>query len=175
MASTVEGKKRNGAPLEQSPAEPSSQLPAQQPPRKVYKSALSAPDDDLWLEYGRKMITESATAIRNAATALMTGLGTLQAIYIGVLGFAKFIPEDIVLWKKFLFVIPLFLWMFALYQCMQVLMTDLAKIYHHSPDNIRRDYEKWVNEKQRLLRLGFWCMFWGLVAAMALIILRLKL
>src|SRR5262245_4294446 len=153
MASTVEEKKRNEAAEGQSPAESTSLLSEQQPSGKVYKSALSAPDDDLWLEYGRKMITESATAIRSAATALMTGLGALQGIYIGILGFAKFIPEDLALWKKCLFVIPLFLWMLGLYQCIQTLMTNLAQIYQHSPDDIRRDYERWVNKKQKLLRL----------------------
>ncbi|MEP7342695.1 MAG: hypothetical protein ABI977_33510 [Acidobacteriota bacterium] len=38
---------------------------------------------------------------------MMTGLGALQGIYLGMLGFAKFVPETAELWMKALFLMPL--------------------------------------------------------------------
>ena len=144
-------------------------------PDEIFESAPPAPDDDLWLEYGRKQLTESPAAIRSAASALLTGLGAMQGIYLGVLGFAKFIPEDIALVKKFFFVAPLLLWMIAVYHCLQVLRTDLAQMNLLSPSQIRASHEAWVREKQRLLDHAFWWMFGGMVAAIALVIFRLRI
>ena len=72
-------------------------------------------DADLWLEYGRKMVTDGPVSLRSAASSLMTGLGALQGIYLGILGFAKFIPEDTKIVMKIVYVSPLLFWMVALY------------------------------------------------------------
>lgn len=57
-------------------------------------------DDDFWLEQANKLIVESLPAVRAAAASLMTGLEALQGIYLGMLGFAKFIPDNAELWMK---------------------------------------------------------------------------
>jgi len=144
-------------------------------PDEIFESAPPAPDDDLWLEYGRKQLTESPAAVRSAASALLTGLGAMQGIYLGVLGFSKFIPEDIALVKKAVFVAPLLLWMIAVYHCLQALKTDLSPINLHSPSQIRDGHETWVREKQGRLDHAFWWMFGGMVAAIALVVFRLKI
>ena len=53
------------------------------------------PEHLFWLEQGRRMLTDSVslTAVREAAKSMMTGLGAMQTIYIGVLGFADFVPK----------------------------------------------------------------------------------
>jgi hypothetical protein len=68
--------------------------------RKVYESAPSEPDDDFWLEQGRKMVADSLPTVRTAAASLTTAIGVLQGIYLGVLGFAKFVPETLPLYQK---------------------------------------------------------------------------
>ncbi len=141
----------------------------------IYESPPSEPDYDLWLEHGRKMVNEAPATIRSAAGSLMTGLGALQGIYLGILGFAKFIPEDIAVIKKFVFITPMIPWMIALYHCLQVMMTSLSQVNLNSPGEIRRQYEEWVTEKQRGLELAFWWMLAGLIAAILLVIFRLKI
>ena len=41
----------------------------------IFDSAPSNPDDDFWLEHGKKMVGDAITAVREAAKALLTGLG----------------------------------------------------------------------------------------------------
>jgi hypothetical protein len=133
------------------------------------------PDDDLWLEYGRKTVQDGPTAIRAAATSLMTGLGALQGVYLGILGFAKFIPENADVLLKGVFTVPLLLWMSALYHCLRVMMPEAAEINLNDPDELRRHYAEWVQAKQTHLQTAFWWLFGGMLAAIGLVILRMKL
>ncbi len=66
----------------------------------IFDSAPSNPDDDFWLEQGKKMVQDSITAVREAAKALITGLGLMQSVYLGILGFAGFIPKSLPLTQK---------------------------------------------------------------------------
>src|SRR6185295_1137852 len=84
-------------------------------PEPVYTSAPSEADDDFWLAQGKLMLSESLATVRSAANALMTALGVLQGIYLGILGFAEFIPKTLSLWQKCLFLVPLIIWLAALY------------------------------------------------------------
>ena len=137
-------------------------------------SAPTPPDADLWLEYGRKMVQDGPAAIRSAATALMTGLGALQGIYLGILGFAKFIPEDASLVLKGVYTAPLLLWMVALYFCLQVMMTKAADVHLNAPDELRQHYADWLQAKQAQLQLAFWWLFCGMLGAIGLVVLRWK-
>lgn len=139
----------------------------------IYDSAPAEPDDDFWLEQGQKMISGSITAVREAAKALMTGLGLLKGIYLGVLGFADYIPKTMPLLHRSLFLLPLLLWVTALYLCLQVMMTTRLDINLHSPDDIRKKSESVLNEKQGRLRWAFWTLVIGLVAALMLLVFRL--
>ncbi len=141
----------------------------------VYESPDSEPDDDFWLEQGRKMLTESLASVRNAANSLTTALGALQGIYLGILGFAKFVPEDFTLMKKAAFITPLLPWMIALYFCLQVSMTKAAALNLNSPTDIRDHHAKYLIQKQRYLEYAFWCLVIGLGLAIALIVFRLKM
>ncbi len=132
------------------------------------------PDDDLWLEYGRKMVQDGPAAIRSAATSLMTGLGALQGIYLGILGFAKFIPEDASLVLKGMYTAPLLLWMVALYFCLQVMMTKAADVNLNAPDELRQHYADWLQAKQAQLQYALWWLFCGMLGAIGLVVLRLK-
>ena len=138
-------------------------------------SPLPKPDDDLWLEYGRKMVQDGPAAIRSATTSLMTGLGALQGIYLGILGFAKFIPEDAGIVLKGVFTSPLLVWMIALYHCLQVMKTEAADEKLHALDVLRQHYEDWLQAKQSHLQPAFWWLFGGMLAAIGLVVLRLKL
>lgn len=108
---------------------PDHQANPSKPPEVIYQSAPSEPDDDFWLEQANKLIVESLPAVRSAAVSLMTGLGALQGIYLGMLGFAKFIPDTADLWMKALFLAPLLCWMMGLYQCLKVAKSEELRIY----------------------------------------------
>ncbi len=141
----------------------------------IYDSPPAAPDDPFWLEQGQRMVTESLASVRSAATALISALGVIKAIYLGILGFAKFIPEDWAVWYKGLFVLPLLVWLIALYFCVQVVMTRKLTIYLHAPDNIKQTAEKLIIEKQKFLERGYWLLETGLVLAFALLIIRIQI
>src|SRR5262249_4512552 len=110
-----------------------------------------------------------------AATSLMTGLGALQGIYLGILGFAKFIPETIDVQLKLLLVAPLVLWMLSMYHCLKTLMTDLSEVNLNSPSDLREDYSRMIAEKQHLLAVAFWLLLGGLIVAIGLVVFRLKM
>ena len=141
----------------------------------IYQSAPSEPDDDFWLEQANKLIVESLQAVRAAAASLMTGLGALQGIYLGMLGFAKFVPETAELWMKALFLAPLLCWMAGLYQCLKVLKTGELRLFRHSPVDIRQKLGNLAKEKQRGLDMAFYWMMGGLVVAFVLVALRMKM
>lgn len=135
-------------------------------------SPPTPPDADLWLDYGRKQVAESAATLRGAATSLLTGLGALQGIYLGILGFAKFIPEDTTTVMKVVYVAPLLFWMVALYLCLRVLMTETSLVNLNAPSQLRAQYVQWVKRKQWLLEYAFWWLCCGMLAAMGLVVLR---
>jgi hypothetical protein len=138
-------------------------------------SPPTPPDADLWLEYGRKLVNDAPDRLRGAATSLMTGLGALQGIYLGILGFAKFIPETIEVRLKLLLVAPLLAWMLALYHCLKALMTDVSEVNLNSPSELREDYARMITEKQHLLTVAFWLLLGGLIVAIALVVFRVKM
>jgi hypothetical protein len=121
------------------------------------------------------MMAESLANVRNAANSLMTALGVLQGIYLGILGFAKFIPEDLPLPKKTLFLLPLVLWLAALYWCIMVAMTERESLYLNSPDDIREKTIRFIGRKQRYLEIAFWLLALGLSFAFVLLIFRLEM
>jgi hypothetical protein len=141
----------------------------------IYQSAPSEPDDDFWLEQANKLIVESLPAVRVAAASLMTGLGALQGIYLGMLGFAKFVPDTAALTVKALFLAPLLCWVLGLYQCLKVAKTEELHIYRYSPADIRQKLGELAKEKQRELDLAFYWMLGGLMTAFLLVALRMKM
>lgn len=141
----------------------------------IYDSGESEPDDDLWLEYGKKLVTESLASVRNAANSMMSALGVLQGIYLGILGFSEFIPKELPVYTKALFIIPAVPWMFALFLCLKVTMTELAQINIHAPSEIRDEATRSLEQKQSQLQIAFALMLAGLLTAFAFVLFRLKL
>lgn len=142
---------------------------------KVYDSPPSEPDDDFWLEQGGRMLAESLTTVRTAASALVSALGVLQGIYLGLLGFAKFLHETLPWWHKALFILPLVIWLFGLYYCLDVVMTKRLTLYLHSPSDIRAKSTELLLEKQGRLEWAFWCLTLGLLAAFVLLLFGLRM
>jgi hypothetical protein len=132
------------------------------------------PEHLFWLEQGRKMLTDSVslTVVRAAATSLMTGLGAMQAIYIGVLGFADFIPKEMKLPTKWFFAAPPMLWLMALYLCLKVLKTEGMEVRLKAPNEIRNRLQDLVRDKQHDLDVAFWLLLGGLMAAVSLLVWR---
>lgn len=145
------------------------------PPEVIYDSEPSEPDDDLWLEYGRKLVSESLPSVRNAANSLLSALGVLVAIYLGILGFAKFIPEELPVLTKAFFISPLLPWVFALNLCLKVTMTELTAININSPSDIRDEAVRSLEKKQSQLQTAFALLVFGLLLACALVVFRLKM
>ncbi len=138
----------------------------------IFDSAPSNPDDDFWLEHGKKMVGDAITAVREAAKALLTGLGLMQSIYLGILGFADFIPKTLPLTQKVWFIIPPLFWLMAIYCSLRVMMTQRLDINLHAPEDIRDKSEHVLLAKQNGLHWAFWTLTIGLVAAFALLIMR---
>ncbi|HEV7890076.1 MAG TPA: hypothetical protein VGP08_05530 [Pyrinomonadaceae bacterium] len=145
-----------------------------QPTEKIYDSPPSEPDDELWLTHGAKMLEDSVPSVRNAASALITELGLLQTAYLGILGFAKFIPEEMDIYKKALFVVPLVPWVFATYFCLRVMKTELLNINLRSPTDIRKKAAKLLEDKQRDLEIAFALLIAGIIMTFVMVVFRLR-
>jgi uncharacterized membrane protein YtjA (UPF0391 family) len=141
---------------------------------KIFDSPASDPEDDFWLAYGKQIIIESLPAVRSAANSVITALGFIQAIYLGMLGFGEFIPQEIPWNAKALFFIPLLFWLVSLYFCISVVMIGKMEIVLYSPEDIRDKSLKFTRGKQRALRWGFIFMALGLLGAFVLFVLRLQ-
>lgn len=137
-------------------------------------SPRADPEHLFWLEQGRKMLTDSVslTAVRDAAKSLMTGLGAMQTIYIGVLGFADFIPKTMDAPLKWAFALPPIPWLIALYLCLKVLKTEGMEVRLKSPNEIRDRLQQLVRDKQHDQDVAFWLLLVGLVTAVGLLVWR---
>jgi hypothetical protein len=136
----------------------------------VYDSGPGQPDDEFWLAQGRKMVEDSLPAAREAAKALMTGLGVLEGIYVAILGFGDF-ARQMSLPAAGLFAVPLLAWLLALHSCLSVMKTKEHTLKLFSPDQIRGNHEQTLKDKQQSLTYAFWELTVGLVLAIVLIAL----
>ena len=143
--------------------------------QEIYDSPASEPDDAFWLEQGRKMVAESLASVREAAKAFITGLQVIVAIYLGILGFAQFVPETFSIFQKILFVLPLVCWLIALYFCISVMMTSRIDVFLDSPSDIREQSSVLLEQKQGLLTKAFGFLAAGLLLVVVLLLLRLGL
>ncbi len=137
---------------------------------KVYDSGPGQPDDELWLAQGRKMVEDSLPAVREAAKALMTGLGVLQGIYVAILGFGDF-ARHMSPPAAAVFALPLLAWLTALHSCLSVMKTKEHTLSLLSPEEIRNNHEHVLKDKQQSLTDAFWRLTVGLILAALLIAL----
>jgi hypothetical protein len=143
-------------------------------PEKIYLSAPSEADDDIWLEEGKRMVTESLATVRNAAGALIMALGMLQGVYLVVLGFSEKQLACFSLLQKSLFVSPLLLWLASLYLCLAVVMTKKMAVFANSPSDIRAKSTEMLLKKQLQLQWAFWSLALGLLVTFALLFWRMQ-
>ncbi|MCA1564761.1 MAG: hypothetical protein LC803_03850 [Acidobacteria bacterium] len=141
----------------------------------TYDSPPSEPDDDLWLAHGAKMLEDSIPGVRGAASELIKVLGMLQTVYLGILGFAKFIPENMEVYNKALFVVPLIPWVAGTYYCLRVMKTEIVSINLRSPSDIRERASELLEEKQRHLEAGFALLIAGIVLAFMMVVFRVRI
>jgi hypothetical protein len=139
----------------------------------IYDSPPSETDDDLWLAQGAKMLEESVPGVRNAASELIKALGLLQTVYLGILGFAKFIPENMEVYNKALFIVPIVPWVVATYYCLRVMKTDIVRINLRSPTDIREKATTLLEDKQSNLENAFILLIAGIVMAFVMVVFRL--
>ena len=139
----------------------------------IYDSPPSESDDDLWLAQGAKMLEESVPGVRNAASELIKALGLLQTVYLGILGFAKFIPENMEVYNKALFIVPIIPWVVATYYCLRVMKTDIVRINLRSPTDIREKATTLLEDKQSNLENAFILLIAGIVMAFVMVVFRL--
>jgi hypothetical protein len=141
----------------------------------IYDSPPSEPDDDLWLAHGAKMLEDSVPGVRSAASELIKALGILQTVYLGILGFAKFIPDNMEVYNKALFIVPLLPWIIATYYCLRVLKTEIVRINLRSPSDIRERASELLEEKQRNLEFGFAFLIAGVALAFVMVVFRVRI
>lgn len=140
----------------------------------IYDSPPSDTDDDVWLAHGAKMLEDSVPGVRSAASELIKALGLLQTVYLGILGFAKFIPENMEVYNKALFVVPIVPWVVATYYCLRVMKTEIVRINLRSPSDIREKAAALLEEKQRYLEIAFALLSAGIVLAFVMVVFRLR-
>jgi hypothetical protein len=128
---------------------------------KVYDSGPEQPDDEFWLAQGRKMVEDSLPAVREAAKALMTGLGVLQGIYVAILGFGD-LAKNMSPPAAGLFALPLLAWLIAMHSCLSVMKTKERTLNLFSPEEIRGNHEQTLKDKQQSLTYAFWELTVGL-------------
>ena len=134
----------------------------------ILNSEASHATDDFWLQQGKELLAGSFAAVSDAARGLLNGLGLLTSVYLGILGFAEYIPMDMPLAIKSLFVLPLLIWLISLYNVLQVLLTQRIDIVLFSPDDIRQKTEVLLVQKQKNIRWAFWMLTAGLLCAFVL-------
>jgi hypothetical protein len=135
---------------------------------KIYSSAPSEADDDIWLEEGKRMVTESLSTVRNAAGALIMALGMLQGVYLAVLGFGEKQLACFSFLQKALFISPLLLWVASLYLCLAIVMTKKINLFANSPSDIRAKSTAMLLKKQLQLQWAFGSLALGLLATFVL-------
>ena len=141
----------------------------------IYDSPPSESDDDLWLAHGAKMLEDSVPGVHKAASELLKALGLLQTVYLGILGFAKFIPEDMEIRNKALFVVPTIPWIIATYYGLRVLKTEIVKLNLRSPSDIRERATELLEAKQRYLEVAFALLIAGIIFAFVMVVFRVRI
>ena len=141
---------------------------------EIYDSAPSQPDDDFWLQQGRKMVQDSLPAIRNAAAHLITGIWALEGIYLGILSFGRKTTDATPVAMKMLLIVPLLLWIVALFGSVEVMKTRRLQINLHSPDDIATQNAMVLTEKQRLLNWTVTIFAVGVFLAFGLVLFYLQ-
>ena len=139
---------------------------------EVYDSPDSHPDDEFWLTQGREMVKSSITSLTEASKNMLTGLNILQGVYAGIIGFTKYIPEDLDIALKSLFFIPFIFWVIALYFYLKVFFTKKYTLNLFSPEEIKQKYHSICKDKQRSLIIGYWLQGIGIIAFFILLIIR---
>lgn len=134
------------------------------PEEIIFESPASDPDDKIWLEQGQKLLEGSFDSVHDAAKSFLTGLEIITGIYLGILGFADFIPDNIDFAVKIIFLIPLILWLIAIYCTLQVLMIKKLSINIHAPDDMRDKIQQLLLEKQSSMKWVFDTFMIGLIA-----------
>ena len=144
-----------------------------QQPEEILDSGPSDPMDDFWLEQGKGLIGGSASAIQEAASSLVKGLGLTQGIYIGILGFADFVPKNAEIAVKSLFIFPLLFWLAGLFFSLGALMTERFDINPRSPEQIKRTVTEIAARKQKNVKTAYWLSGVGAVLAVLLILFHM--
>jgi len=141
---------------------------------KIYPSPPSEPDDEFWLEEGKRMVSESLYTVRNAASALIAALGILQGVYLAVLGFGEKQLRSLSFLQQALFIAPVLLWLVSFYLCLAVVMTKKLVVFTNSPSDVRDKSIRLLLKKQLQLQWAFWLLALGLLATFGLIFSRLQ-
>lgn len=145
-----------------------------QPPEIIYESPPSEIDDEQWLAHGAKLVDDSIPAVRGAASELIKAQGLLTTVYLGILGFAKFIPESLEIYKKALFVVPIIPWVIGIYFCLRVMKTEIVHINLRSPTDIKEKTTILLAGKQQSVDLAFGLLIAGLILAFIMVVFRLQ-
>ena len=139
---------------------------------EVFESAPEKPLDDFWLEQGKKLIEGSIPALQDAAKNLITLLGLLNTLYMGILAFTDYTTVSGGFFLKSAYGLPLICWLASLYFVLKVVMTRHRDINPLSPEDIERAYIDIVKTKQFNLRASFWFITAGLIFAAILLIAK---
>ena len=128
----------------------------------------SRPNTRFWTGQADKIVEDSLPMMREAAKALIMGLGVLQGVYLAILGFGgiaeRFAPLD-----RVLLVVPTLFWLLGLVCCLCLLSASPRQLALPSSENIQKAHAEILKEKQMYLWVGFLALAVGLLVALFII------
>ena len=136
-------------------------------PESIKGQPLDA-EDTFWLEQGRELLKGSIAAIENAGKQLITLLTTMQGIYLGAVAYSEFTKKlaHVPVWQHLVLIIPLLIWLCALYFALNIFRTQAYKIRLNAPGEIEAAFDRIAAAKQKFLSFTYWLIVLGLLAAM---------
>ncbi len=133
----------------------------------------SSDAEKFWKEQGRELLKSSIPSIEAAGKQLITLLTTMQGIYLGVVAYSEFSKKlaEIPKAQHFLLVIPLLIWLGALYAALHIFRTQKYTFHPDDVKKIQETYENIAAVKQQTLTPTFQLIVAGLLAAVINIVI----
>ncbi len=124
-------------------------------------------EDEFWLEQGKEFVKSSIPAIQDAGKHLITMLTTMQGIYLAAVAYSEIMKTvgTFPKWQYFVLVLPLLIWLGALYFALNIFRTKGYEIHLNAPDEIKRKLDEIASFKQNNLNRTYYLIVFGFLVA----------
>jgi len=135
-------------------------------PEDFEEVPLAGIDDNYWIDYVKKSITESRNSRDKAAERLDTFLKWLWGIYTSVFALASifdYLSNSIT--QLIFIILPIILIIVARYFCTRVSMPDVNKVHANNVEEIIEEHNAILESKQKRLR---WALIFTIISIVSL-------